>query len=122
MSDLNIPNLNKKSEKYIFKNKLTLRRKSKKKLLIESTAMLLLSSLLIYLVYLVPNKNSLFRSFFSSLDKLFKVTLEFLSYFYQILVVIFLVLLIIAALILFVGAIYRLHRVLKRKTSKILFK
>ena len=122
MSDLNIPNLNKKSEKYIFKNKLTLRRKSKKKLIIESTGMLLLSSILIYLVYLVPNKNLLFRSFFSSLDKSIKVTLELLSYFYQILVVILLIILIIAALILFVGAIYRIYRVLKRRTSKISFK
>ena len=34
MSDLNIPNIN-KNDKYLFKNKLPLRRKSKRRLLIE---------------------------------------------------------------------------------------
>ena len=36
MADLNIPNLNIKSEKYIFKNKLNLRRKSKIRLFTEA--------------------------------------------------------------------------------------
>ena len=36
MADLNIPKLNMNSDKYIFKKKLSLRRKSKKRLFIES--------------------------------------------------------------------------------------
>jgi len=37
MADLNIPNLNIKSDKYIFKKKLNLRRKSKRRLFTESS-------------------------------------------------------------------------------------
>jgi len=36
MADLNIPNLNIKPDKYIFKKKLNLRRKSKRRLFTES--------------------------------------------------------------------------------------
>ena len=57
MSDLNIPNLNIKSDKYIFKKKLNLRRKSKKRLFTESFFLFIFSVLLVYINYLIPNKN-----------------------------------------------------------------
>ena len=44
MSDLKIPNLNMKSDKYIFKKKLSLRRKSKRRLVIESAFLFVLTS------------------------------------------------------------------------------
>ena len=56
MADLNIPNLNMKSEKYLFKKKLSLRRKSKRRLFIEAAFMLTLSLFLVYVNYLIPNK------------------------------------------------------------------
>ena len=56
MADLNIPNLNIKSDKYIFKKKLNLRRKSKKRLLTESFFLFIFSVLLVYINYLIPNK------------------------------------------------------------------
>ena len=56
MTDLKIPNLNMNSNKYIFKKKLSLRRKSKKRLFIESALMFILSFLLLYVNYLIPNK------------------------------------------------------------------
>ena len=46
MADLNIPNLNIKSDKYIFKKKLNLRRKSKRRLFTESLFLFILSVLL----------------------------------------------------------------------------
>ena len=49
MAELNIPNLNKKSEKYIFKNKLNMRRKSKRRLIRESAFMLTSSVILVYI-------------------------------------------------------------------------
>ena len=69
MADLNIPNLNKKSEKYLFKKRLSLRRKSKKKLLTEAFLMLISSFSLLLINYLIPNKTLLFSSFLNSLSK-----------------------------------------------------
>ena len=57
MADLNIPNLNFKTDKYIFKKKLNLRRKSKRRLLTESFFLFILSVFLVYINYLIPNKN-----------------------------------------------------------------
>ena len=59
MADLNIPNLNIKSDKYILKKKLNLRRKSKRRLFIESAFMFIFSFILVYINYLIPNKNLL---------------------------------------------------------------
>ena len=56
MADLKIPNFNIKSDKYIFKKKLKLRRKSKRRLFIESFFLFILSVLLVYVNYLIPNK------------------------------------------------------------------
>ena len=56
MADLNIPNLNIKPDKYIFKKKLNLRRKSKRRLFTESFFLFVLSVLLVYINYLIPNK------------------------------------------------------------------
>ena len=43
-----------KSDKYIFKKKLSLRRKSKRRLFAEATFLFILSLLLVYLIYLIP--------------------------------------------------------------------
>jgi len=59
MADLNIPNLNIKSDKYIFKKKLNLRRKSKKRLFTESFILFIFSVSLVYINYLIPNKKLL---------------------------------------------------------------
>ena len=56
MADLNIPNLNIKPDKYIFKKKINLRRKSKGRLFTESFFLFILSVLLVYINYLIPNK------------------------------------------------------------------
>ena len=57
MNDLKIPKLNRNSDKYLFKTKLSLRRKSKRKLIIESFLMLLLSNLILLVNYVIPNKK-----------------------------------------------------------------
>ena len=62
MADLNIPNLSMKSDKYIFKKKLSIRKKSKRRLLTESALMFILSILLVYINYLIPNKNLLLKN------------------------------------------------------------
>jgi len=76
MADLNIPNLNIKSDKYIFKKKLSLRRKSKRILLTESFFLFILSVLLVYINYLIPNKNLLLQNLPSTFNKSFSICFE----------------------------------------------
>ena len=122
MTDLKIPNLNKNPGKYFFKKKLSLRRKSKSKLIKESFIMLFLSAFLIYLNYLIPNKTSIFNNLLINFSKLFANVLDSISYIYEICLSIFIVFSLIFALILFIGSFLRILKVVKRKTSRLNFK
>ena len=122
MTDLNIPNLNIKSDKYIFKKKLNLRRKSKRRLITESFFLFILSFLLVYINYLIPNKNLLLQNLPSTFNKSFLLVLDLFSYLYEIFLVIFLFASSITVLILMIGAIYRLFKVSKRKSKQIIYK
>ena len=122
MPDLNIPNLNIKSDKYIFKKKLNLRRKSKKRLITESFFLFILSVLLVYINYLIPNKNLLIQNIPSTFNKSFLLLNDLFSYFYQIFLVIFIFLSSFTALILMVGSFNRLFKVSKRKSKQIVYK
>ena len=120
MADLNIPNLNNKSDKYIFKKKL--RRKSKRRLFIESFFLFILSVLLVYINYLIPNKNLLLQNIPSTFYKSFLLLIDLFSYLYDIFLVIFIFASSITALILIIGSFYRLFRVSKRKSRQISYK
>ena len=122
MADLNIPNLNKSSDKYIFKKKLSLRRKSKRRLFTESSFMFILSLLLVYVNYLIPNKNLLLQNLPSSFNKSFILIIDLLSNLYEIFLVIFILISSFTALILMIGSFYRLFRVSKRKSKQIIYK
>ena len=122
MADLNIPNMNNKSDKYIFKNKLNLRRKSKRRLFTESFFLFFLSVLLLYINYLIPNKNSLLQNLPSTFNKSFLLLIDLFSYLYEILLVIFIFASSFTALILFIGSFYRLFRISKRKSKQIIYK
>ena len=103
------------SDKYLFKKKLGLRRKSKKKLFIESTLMFFLSLFLGYINYLIPNKNLLLQNLGSTLNKCFLLIVEL---FLNILDIIFLIFMFISLpiiLFLLTGSLYRLFRILKRR-------
>ena len=122
MADLKIPNLNKKSDKFFFKKKLTLRRKSKRKLITESFLMLSLSLLIIYLNFLIPDKKIIFDNFFINVNNLLSRLSEGFSYFYEICLVILIVLSMIFSMILLLGVFSRLIKIAKRKTRQISFK
>ena len=122
MADLQIPNLNKNSNKYIFKKKLSLRRKSKTRLLIESAFLFILSLLLVYINYLIPNKNYLLQNLPNAFNKSFILLIELFSYVYEIFLVIFIFVSTITALIFMVGSFNRLFRVSKRKSKQIIYK
>ena len=122
MADLKIPNLNMNSNKYIFKKKLSLRRKSKKRLFIESAFMFILSLFLIYINYLIPNKNLLLQNLPKTLNKSFILLIDLFSNLYEILLIVFIFISSIITLILLIGSFYRIFRVLKRKTKFISYK
>ena len=122
MADLNIPNLNINSDKYIFKKKLSLRRKSKKRLFTESFFLFIFSVLLVYINYLIPNKNLLLQNLPTNINKSFLLIINLFSYLYEIFLVIFIFVSSFTALILMTGSIYRLFRVSRRKSKKIIYK
>jgi len=122
MADLNIPNLNSKSDKYIFKKKLNLRRKSKRRLFTESFFLFILSVLFVYLNYLIPEKNLLIQNLPSTFNKSFLLLIELFSYLYEIFLVIFIFVSSFTALVLMVGSFNRLFKVSKRKSKQIVYK
>jgi len=122
MADLNIPNLNIKSEKYIFKKKLNLRRKSKRRLITEAFILFILSILLIYINYLIPNKNLLLNNLPSTINKSFSLLIDLFSHLYEICLVIFIFASFFAVLILMISSFFRLFRISKRKSKKISYK
>ena len=122
MADLNIPNLNIKTDKYIFKKKLNLRRKSKRRLFTESLFLFFLSVLLVYINYLIPNKNLLLQNLPSTFNKSFLLLVDLFSCIYEIFLVIFIFVSSFTAVILMVGSLNRLFKVSRRKSKQIVYK
>jgi len=122
MADLNIPKLNIKPEKYNFKKKLYLRRKSIRRLFTESFFLFILSVLLVYINYLIPNKNLLIQNLPSTFNKSFLLMIDLFSYLYEIFLVIFIFVSSFTALILMIGSLNRLFKVSKRNSKQIIYK
>ena len=122
MADLNIPNLNMKSDKYIFKKKLSLRRKSKRRLFTESAFLIVLSVLLVYINYLIPNKTLLLQNLPMTFNNSFLLIIDLFSNLYKIFLVIFIFVSSFTAFILMLGSFYRLFRISKRKSKQIIYK
>ena len=116
MADLNIPNLNAKSDKYIFKKKLSLRKKSKKRLFFESIFMFILGLFLVYVNYSIPNKKLLLENLPTVINNSLTLIIDLITNFYNILLIIFIFISSILSLILFIGAFYRIFKISKRKT------
>ena len=117
MADLKIPNLNMKSNKYIFKKKLSLRRKSKRRLFTEAALMFILSLFLIYINYLIPNKYSLLQNLPTKLNKSFMLIIDLFSNLYEIFLVIFIFVSTIFIIILLMASLYRIFRISKRRRN-----
>ena len=122
MADLKIPNINMNSNKYIFKKKLSLRRKSKRRLFTEAAILFILSLLLVYLIYLIPNKYLLLQNLPISLNKSFVLATDLFLNVYEIFLVIFIFVSTFTALILMIGCINRLFKIYKRKSKQIIYK
>tara|TARA_B100001989_G_C24328157_1_gene358603 strand:+ start:161 stop:529 length:369 start_codon:yes stop_codon:yes gene_type:complete len=115
MADLKIPNLGMKSDKYIFKKNHSLKRKSKKRLFIESTFMFFLSLFLVYINYLIPNKKLLIQNLPNALNKSIILIVNLFSKISEIFLVFFIIISYLAILILLIGSLYRIFKIIKRK-------
>ena len=121
MAELKIPNLNKNSDKYFFKKKLSLRRKSKAKLIKESFFMLIVSVLIIYLNYLIPNKVLIFKSLLENSRNIFINLTNSITSLYEIIIALFIISSLTLSAILIVGSFFRLFKIIRRKTKRIPF-
>ena len=122
MADLNIPNLNLKSDKYLFKNKLGIKRKSKKRLFFESAFMFILSLVLVYINYLIPNKVSLLQNLPSTLNKSLMLIIDLLSCLYEIMLLILILVSFSLSFLLIIGSINRILKIANRKKRLISYK
>ena len=122
MTVFKIPDLKKKSDELFLKKKLTLRRKSRRKLLTESLLMFSLSILIIYLNILIPNKKIIFDNLNRNLKSLFISFWEMMTYFFQVSSVILIVVSLLFTALLIWGGSLRILKIVKRKSKKINFK
>jgi hypothetical protein len=118
MPDLKIPNFNMNTDKYIFKKKLSLRRKTSGRLITESTIMFISSLLLFYIIYLIPNKYLLLQKIPTNISNLIVLTKDQILNLKDIIFVIFIFISFILSLALMVGSLFRLYRIVTRKTRK----
>ena len=122
MADLKIPNLDMNSNKYIFKKKLGLRRKSKKRLFMESVLMFSFSLFLVYINFLIPNKSMLLQNLSTTLNRSFNLFIDLFSNLSEIFLVIFILISYFISLMLLIGSFYRIIKITKRKTKIINYK
>jgi len=81
-----------------------------------------LSVLLVYINFLIPNKNLLIQNLPTVFNKSFLLVIELFSYVYEMFLAIFIFVSSFTALILMVGSINRLFKVSKKKSKKIVYK
>jgi len=110
------------SDKYIFKKKLSLKRKSKRRLFIESAILFISSLLIVYINYLIPNKNLLLENLPTAFNKSFILIIDLFSNLYELFLVIYIFFSSIIALILMIGSFYRVFRIYKKKSKQIVYK
>ena len=122
MADLKIPNLDMNNNKYIFKKKLSLRRKSKRRLFMESALMFSFSLFFVYINYLIPNKRMLLQNLSITFKRSFALFIDLFTNLYEIFLVIFIFFSYFISLILLIGSFYRIIKIIKRKTRIINYK
>ena len=108
-----------KRKQYLFKNKLNIRRKSKRELLIESFLMMIIGVSLLLINYIIPQKILLFNSLKKNIMDICSHILKILSISSEILIVIFISFTILLSLFLMIGSINRIIKVMNPKSRRI---
>tara|TARA_Y100000589_G_C26626569_1_gene416323 strand:- start:163 stop:516 length:354 start_codon:yes stop_codon:yes gene_type:complete len=114
-----MPRLRYKSKQFLFKNKLNIRRKSKKKLLKESFLMMILGFFLLLINYLIPRKMILIKSFNQNVFEILKNLMEICSYFFEILIVVLIFFSLLISIFLIFGSFNRILKVFSKRSQKI---
>ena len=117
-----MPNINKKSRQYLFKNKLYKRRKSKRDLIKESSFMFIVGLFLLLINYFIPQKIELFSSFKNNVIGTLNNLLEISSYLLEILIVLLVCFTFLISLFLIAGSINRIVKLLLPRSRKIWFR
>ncbi len=117
-----MPRVKNNSRQYLFKNKLNIRRKSKRKLLMESILMMLFGLFLLLIIYFIPQKTELFNSFKENIFNIFSNLLEIYFYSLEVFIVLLISFSILLSLFLITGSINRLIKVILYKQRKISFR
>ena len=116
-----MPMIKNKSRQYLFKNKLKIRRKSKRELIKESFLMMIVGLFLLLINYFIPAKIELFNSFTGNIFDILSNVIEILSHSLEIVVVLLIGFSILLSLFLIVGSINRIIKVILPKSRKINF-
>ena len=117
-----MPIIKNKSRQYLFKNKLKIRRKSRGELIKESFLMMIFALLLLLTNFIIPQKIELFNSFIGNVFGIFRNILEILSHSLEILIVLLISFTNLLSLFLVLGSINRIIKVIRRKSTKIIFR
>ena len=111
-----MPMITNKSRQYLFKNKLNIRRKSKRTLMKESFSMMILGLLLVLLNYFIPQKMQLFNSFNENILGIVSNLFEIFFYSLEILIVLLIGFTILLSLFLILGSINRITKLINYKS------
>ena len=114
-----MPMIKNKSRQYLFKNKLNIRRKSKRELIKESFFMMIVGLLLLLINYLIPQKIELFNSFKNNVINTFNNLLEILYYSLEILIVLLICFTLLISVFLIAGSINRIVKIFFSRTRNI---
>jgi len=117
-----MPRIKNKSKQYLFKNKINLRRKSRRELIKESFLMMTFGTFLLLINYFIPQKLELFYSLKKNILGITGNFLEILFYSLEILFVLFISFTILLSLFLIIGSINRIIKVMQPKSRKISFR
>ena len=117
-----MPRIKNKSRQYLFKNKLNIRRKSKKELIKESFLMMIFGLFILLINYFIPQKKLLFNSFQKNILDIISNVLEILFYSLEILIVLFICFTFLISLLFIAGSINRIVKLLLPRSRKIRFR
>ena len=115
-----MPRIKNKSKQYLFKNKLNIRRKSKRELIKESFFMMIFGLFLLLINYFIPQKMDLFNSFKNNIINILSNMLEILFYSMEVLIVLIISFSVLISLFLITGSINRIFKVIIPKSRKII--
>ena len=117
-----MPDIKRKSRKYLFKNKPYKKGKSRRELIKESFFMMIIGLFLLLINLLIPQKIKLFNAFKNNVISTINNLLEILSNSLEILIVVLICFTFLTSLFLIAGSINRIVKLLLPRSRKFRFR